>query len=683
MHITASEFGISIYSDLQKTSLFHLPFKDSNFIQFSNQSSEIKEKLGSYQVKKTEHSKSKNLVLVKFIQRNPSEIEVFFSCTYQKKTLLFSGLFSQNTNYPYESNLSLQGNFPASINVLQVNFSDPVDAIFGGGIQFSHCNLKGQQFPLIVEENGIGRGDKGPTFLANLVGAAGNEHTSYAPMTSFLTSNLHHYTLKSGGENLIWSVDFTQASILSFEARFLSQAKLSAIQIELNNLDPLDQVGLSNKGTAFIPKTWMNGYILGVQGGKDKVSTLVKNLQSHGIQVSAIWIQDWVGKRQTAIGSRLQWDWRPNEEAYPNLKNWIDSLHHENIKVLGYINPYFVEGGLQSQEGIAKNYFVQNSIGTSYQFKAGGFEANMIDLSNKEARTWVKTIIKENILDNGFDGWMCDFGEWLPFTGISLKQDFFPNFYHNDFPSAWTNLNWEAAAEYAKENEKELNDFFIFNRSWYSENQKRPNIMWLGDQMGDFGQNDGLASAVNAYNSASLAGFPIVHSDIGGYTAIKLGPFQFLRDDEVLQRWIELEAFTPLWRSHEGLIPEQMSQIYQDEEMMAFFAKFDQIHHNLMNTHFALAYKELESRGIPLVRHPFLMYPNDKNTYDLQYQFFVGPSLLVCPVVEKGATTVKAYLPEGQWQHFFTKDVFEGGKFYNFEAPIGRPVVFTKLEITN
>ena len=137
----------------------------------------------------------------------------------------------------------------------------------------------------------------------------------------------------------------------------------------------------------------MQGFILGVQGGKMKVDSLINRLKNQHIHVSAIWIQDWVGKRQTRIGSRLQWDWRPNYLSYPNLETWIDSLHQQDIKVLAYINPYFVEDGLQTIRGIENEVFIKDSEGYPYKFKAGGFKAHMIDLSSRKALIWMKNII--------------------------------------------------------------------------------------------------------------------------------------------------------------------------------------------------------------------------------------------------------------------------------------------------
>lgn len=663
---------VHIYSSLTKKPILSFPYLFGKTIAFGEQKLNIEEKLGSYVIDKYDIVKSKYGSLDHIKKNEDGTITLTFTSIYKKTTIDFDLILTENIDENNISTISIKtdDSFPKNINYFSINLMNTSSAIFGGGIQFSHCNLKGQKVPLLVEENGVGRGDKGSTFLAKLVGAAGNEHSTYAPLPFFMSSNQISYNLSSQN-NSYWEADFTKNNTLNFTINKWDNEDLKNFEIKIQQASPLTTVSQHNLARTTLLKDWMYGYILGVQGGKAKVESILDSLHHHNIKVSAIWIQDWVGKRQTSIGSRLQWDWTANETVYPNLKNWIDSLHQENIKVLGYINPYFVEGGAQAQEGIEKAYFTKNEDGSPYKFKAGGFNAYMLDLSNPATINWTKNIIKNNLINNGFDGWMCDFGEWLPFHPTLANNNVLD---HNTYPAEWLKLNWTAVKEVNKEK-----DLFIFNRSAYQNTLQEENIMWLGDQMGDFGVNDGLASAVNAYNSASLSGFPIIHSDIGGYTAINLGPFKFLRNDEALKRWIEMEAFTPLWRSHEGLIPENMSQIYQDKEMMQFFAQFDKIHQDLI-PYFKTVNQELIDNGTPMVRHPFLMYPEDENTLDLQYQFFVGNDLLVCPVVKENATTVESYLPKGKWQHFFNKEIFEGGKFYTFDAPIGTPVAFWKVD---
>ncbi|MGB1247325.1 MAG: alpha-glucosidase [Chitinophagales bacterium] len=666
-----SESAVHIYSNIDEKSLLSIPINGHEFVVLSSNIVDVKEKLGSYDIEKSGAIVSKDFKVVEVVQLNDGEIIVKFELMYNNEVQTHQLNIAE-----YKVASDSKGiwfhvatkDFDASINNITFNIPDFSEAIFGGGIQFSYCNVKGHKFPLLVEENGVGRGDKGPTFWANLFGAAGNEYTTYSPSTYFITNQKQFYNLYSRLNNHYWEVDYTQEGIVSYS--------IQVLDIKFNGSPPVIYTGIQTDllSNNFYQKEdaeleeWMYGYILGIQGGKEKVNQTILSMKGKGIEVNAVWIQDWVGKRKTPIGSRLQWDWKSNESYYPNIAEWIDSLHQENIKVLGYINPYFVEGGEQAEEGLANEYFVKTKDGEAYKFKAGGFNAYMLDLNNIEARDWVTNIINENLVGNGFDGWMCDFGEWYPFE--NLYEEGYQFVYHNNYPREWVNLNLE-----------NRDSFFIFNRSWYSSdiNRAPPKVMWLGDQMSNFGKNDGLASAVNAYNSASFSGIPLVHSDIGGYTAIKVGPFKYLRDDELLKRWIEMEAFTPIWRSHEGLLPDKMSQLYQDDEMMSFFAHFDSIHQSLV-PYFQSVNQEMMDEGYPMVRHPFLHYPDDKNTYDLQYQFMVGSELMVCPVIEADTENVNVYLPEGKWKHFFTNEIYDGAAYYDIEAPVGLPAVFWLVE---
>lgn len=666
LYFTQSEVSINIYSQIDEKALIVIPLKDYDFISLSQKKFNIKEKLGSYKAHCKSIEESKNLQLVSIKNLSSNEIELKYEYTFghnkENITLYFK---EQNEEIILETDLINNQN----INHLSFNFVEETKAIFGGGIQFSFNNLKGKSFPLIVEENGVGRGDEKVTFWANLLGAAGNEFTTYAPMPIFLTNNQTKYKLGSP-ENHFWEVNFEQENILQYDFNLIGRSVIN-LQIKVSRDHITKSISNENTAQRFPLKDWMYGYTLGVQGGKNRVDSLINVFKTNGIDVSAIWIQDWVGKQKTPIGSRLQWNWMANENYYPNIKQWIDSLHQQNIKVLAYINPYFVEGKTQANEGIEKEFFVKDDLGESYKFKAGGFEAYMLDLSNNEARTWAKNIIKTEMIETGFDGWMCDFGEWLPFSP-NLKNDI--RLTHNNFPVEWAKLNWEAIKEANKQE-----DLFVFNRSAYSGTLDLPVIMWLGDQMSNFGVNDGLASAINAYNSASFSGFPITHSDIGGYTAIKMGPLKFLRSEELLKRWIEMETFTPLFRSHEGLKPVEMTQIYSNKNMLKFFKKFNDIHNDLI-PYFKEVNDELVENGTPMIRHPFLLYPEDENTLAIQYQFFVGDSLLVCPVYKENSTSVDIYLPEGKWSHFFTKEIYEGKKYYTVSAPIGKPCVFWRLK---
>ena len=537
---------------------------------------------------------------------------------------------------------------------------------FGGGEQFSHVELTGKKAPFLVEENGIGRGDKPTTRTANLVGAGGHEWSTYCPIPLILSTDNKAYLI----ENDCYSeIDLSVDGEITFIVHG-NELRLRTFEAK----SPKELLEKITSVTGRMPELpdWTYGTILGIQGGAERVKQLVKDAKAYGNPVSAIWIQDWVGKKPTSIGSRLRWEWKPDETTYPNFKQFCADMNAQVVKVMGYINPFLLEETDMTNEALQKGYIVHNLDGSPYLIPFGGFKGYIIDLSNPEAWNWIKNIIKTNMIGNGLSGWMADFAEWLPFDcKLHSGQD--PKDYHNRFAADWAKVNREAVEEAGK-----LGKVVFFSRSGFTGSSGISTLFWAGDQMVDYGENDGLGSAITAMLSSGLSGMAINHSDVGGYTALKFPFFKnYLRDKEVLQRWIEFEAFTPIFRTHEGLLPNDMIQYYTDSTTQESFARFGKIHKEL-EPYFKQLIKEASETGVPVIRHPWLVCPNDPNCLETNYEFFVGDDLLMLPVTERGQTTVRGYLPEGKWEHFITKQVLEGGNWHEVTAPIGTPAVFLR-----
>ncbi|MCF8462181.1 MAG: alpha-glucosidase [Flavobacteriales bacterium] len=561
--------------------------------------------------------------------------------------------------------LPLDETIPIDITELKIPVSKGLH-FFGGGEQFSHLELTGKHVPFLVEENGIGRGDKPATKTANLVGAGGHEWTTYCPIPLILSTDNKAYLI----ENDCYSeIDLTVDGEITF---IVHDHELKLRTWEANSPKELLEKITADLGRMPQLPDWTYGTILGIQGGAERVKQLVKDAQGYGNPVSAIWIQDWVGKKQTSIGSRLRWEWKPDTLTYPNFKQFCADMNAQDIKVMGYINPFLLEETDMTNQALEKGYIVHKKNGSPYLIPFGGFKGYIIDLSNPSARNWIKNIIKTNMIGNGLSGWMADFAEWLPFD-CKLHSGQSPKDYHNRFAADWAKVNREAVEEAGK-----LGEVVFFSRSGFTGSSGISTLFWAGDQMVDFGENDGLGSAITAMLSSGLSGMSLNHSDIGGYTALKFPLFKnVLRDKEILFRWIELEAFTPLFRTHEGLLPNDMVQYYSDNETKTYFSAFAKIH-KAMTPLFKHLVKEASETGVPVIRHPWLVCPTDTNCLQTKNQFFVGDDLLVLPVTERKQTTVRGYFPEGKWMHYFTKEVLEGGAWHEVEAPLGTPAVFLR-----
>jgi sulfoquinovosidase len=580
-----------------------------------------------------------------------------------------------------------------TINRLKLRYgSTPAEQFFGFGEQYSHFNLKGKKLFLFSEEQGIGRGDQPITFLANLTnGAGGNEFTSYAPIPHYITTLNRSAFFENSSYG---SFDLTRDDEVTVEFR---ESRLSGT-IWLGT-SPLELIEKYTAKTGRFPKLpdWAYGTWLGLQGGAEKVKRVVKSARAAGNPVTAIWIQDWVGKRTTNFGDQLKWRWYAQERSehsdskgnpepsYPDFKAFCAEMDRDGIKVLGYINTFLADTNPEIKDDPFRNpmltyarekgYLVKNPQGQDYLIKTVGFPAYLIDLTHPEAVTWIKSVIQQNMINQGLSGWMADFGEWLPYDAVLYdKRD--PRLYHNVYPVDWARINREAIAEAGRAGE-----ILFFTRAGYSYSNRYSTAFWLGDQMVTFGQDDGLPSAIVGLTSSGVSGIAINHSDIGGYTGIKALPAwisPYDRVSELTERWAEANAFTAIFRTHEGNIPGRFHQVYQDQDSILKFAKMGKIHFALKD-YIAHLSKEATDKGYPIVRHPYLNYPEDPITQQLKYQFMLGSDLLVLPVISKGETTVTGYFPKGKWKHLLTGETISGGTFKTIAAPLGEPAAYVKV----
>lgn len=66
----------------------------------------------------------------------------------------------------------------------------------------------------------------------------------------------------------------------------------------------------------------------------------------------------------------------------------------------------------------------------------------MVDFTNPAARTWYKTMIKNNLLGTARSiGWMADFAEQNPMDVKAKNWIGWSGSYHNKYPEDWAQLN--------------------------------------------------------------------------------------------------------------------------------------------------------------------------------------------------------------------------------------------------
>ncbi|KAL4324666.1 hypothetical protein GQ457_11G007010 [Hibiscus cannabinus] len=571
--------------------------------------------------------------------------------------------------------------------------SEENERFFGFGEQFSHMDLKGRRVPIFVQEQGIGRGDQPITFAANLVSyrAGGDWSTTYAPSPFYMTSKMRSLYLE--GYNY---------SIFDLTRNDRVQVQIHGNAIEGRILHGNSPLEIVEHFTATIgrppelPEWVISGAVVGMQGGTETVRSIWDKLKTYKVPISAFWLQDWVGQRKTLIGSQLWWNWEVDETRYPGWKQLVEDLGTHYIKVMTYCNPCLALMGEKPdkrrnlfEEAKALDILVKDKHGEPYMVPNTAFDVGMLDLTHPLTASWFKQILQE-MVDDGVRGWMADFGEGLPVDAVLYSGED-PISAHNRYPELWAQINREFVEEWkngraGKEREDPGEDLVFFMRAGFRDSPRWGMLFWEGDQMVSWQANDGIKSSVVALLSSGLSGYAFNHSDIGGYCTISLPIIKYRRSEELLLRWMELNAFTVVFRTHEGNKPWCNSQFYSNDKTLSHFARFAKVYKAWKFYRVQLV-KEAAQKGLPVCRHLFLHYPDDDRVQSLSYeQFLVGSEILVVPVLHKGKRNVKAYFPVGEtciWQHIWTGKLYrKHGSEARVEAPLGYPAVFVKVGST-
>ena len=538
---------------------------------------------------------------------------------------------------------------------------------YGCGELHSHFDLKGERVRIFVAEhqntNRIGR----KIIRAGLLMRRDDrvkpieEYESYYVQPTFTTSAKWFFHAETKGFS---EIDFSVPGEVTFHTQeppvfWLGKGEsFEEVSEKLTSL-----LGRQSR----LPDWVYDGAILAVQEGCEEIDRKIKTAEKAGAKVCGIWSQDWCGCRRTGFGYQVMWNWQWDRELYIALDEKIRAWKEKGIHFLGYINPFMAIEKNLYQYASKQGYCVKDKNGEDYLVTITTFPAAMIDLTNPDAWEWYKTIIKDNMIGLGMGGWMADFGEYLP-TDCVLHSGEDPEVLHNQWPAMWAKLNKEAIEESGKEGE-----VFFFTRAGYTETPKYSPMMWTGDQHVDWSADDGIPSVIPATLSLAMSGFGITHSDVGGYTTVS----RMTRSKELLLRWEEMNAFSPLYRFHEGNQPSKNVQFDRNPELLAQLAKFSSIH-KALKPYLKQLEKENSEKGTPVMRPLFYHYEEDP-AYTEKTEYLLGKDILVAPVLNKGVDQREVWLPDDKWVHLFSEKEYGGGTF-DVKASIGTPPVFIRKE---
>jgi alpha-glucosidase len=186
-----------------------------------------------------------------------------------------------------------------------------------------------------------------------------------------------------------------------------------------------------------LPDWAIGGAIVGLKDGARSFERLERFIEA-GTAVSGLWCEDWAGIRETSFGRRLFWDWRRDNQRYPDLPQRIARTGGARASAFWPMPTPISRSTASSMKRRRKGTFLpapgQRRV---YLVDFGEFDCGVIDFTRAETRAWfAEKVLGREMLDIGISGWMADFGEYLP-TDVRLADGSDPMEAHNRWPVLW------------------------------------------------------------------------------------------------------------------------------------------------------------------------------------------------------------------------------------------------------
>lgn len=405
-----------------------------------------------------------------------------------------------------------------------------------------------------------------------------------------------------------------------------------------------------------LPPEWALGYQQSRYSymSADEVRQIAGTLRQDKIPADVIWLDiDYQDRNRP---------FTIDAKAFPDLKGLTSELGAEGIKLVTITDLHIAdapkEGYAPYDTGAAANHFVHNPDGSIYAGKVWPGPSVFPDFTDAKARAWWGTNYKQ-LVDAGIAGFWNDMNEPSVFNDIGTmpldvvhrvdSDDFTPrNASHAEIHNVYGLENTRATFDGLKA----LNPYerpFVMTRASYAGGQRYA-VTWTGDNSSTW---DHLRLMVHQLINLGLSGFSYAGADVGGFTG---GP-----SPELMTRWFELAAFSPIFRDHSAKDTPRAEPWLDGPEQLAIRRRFVEERYRLMPYLYALA-DENARTGDPLMRPVFYDYPGvAKAGCDQSMTFTLGKALLVAPPPKmESPESYEVCLPPGAWFDYWSGERVTG-----------------------
>lgn len=390
-------------------------------------------------------------------------------------------------------------------------------------------------------------------------------------------------------------------------------------------------------------------------------------------------VQDWSYWREHDWGSH---DFDPTR--FPDPAGMVNRLRNDHFHLMISVWPKINKASSAYQRFRDGGWlYPRNIYDGRLDWIGKGYTSTFYDPFNAEARGAFWDLMNEKLYQKGIEAWWMDASEpdihsniniaarksvMQPAIGSSVR-------YYNAFPLE------NARGIYEGQRGTDPNKrVFILTRSYFAGQQRYAAAAWSGDISSRWhDMKDQIAAGANF----SMSGTPYWTMDAGGFLVERRFHDPNTEDQEEWRelnaRWYQYGAFLPIFRAH-GQFPyrEPFHIAPEDHPAYRSMCYYIGLRYRMLPYSYSLA-GNVYLHHDTMLRGLAMDFPHDTQALTINDQFLFGPSLLVNPVTQRGATSRQLYLPKGAgWYDFYHGTYHPGGQMLEASAPYERIPLFAK-----
>ena len=355
------------------------------------------------------------------------------------------------------------------------------------------------------------------------------------------------------------------------------------------------------------------------------------------------------GYTTQADNKRCVFTW--NHDRFSDPAGFVKKMKNKGVRISANVKPGFLKVHPMLDELAGQDFFIKDENGqkpeTGFWWGGPGYFADLT--SDKNRQIWSR-LLTENVLEYGIDSvWddNCEVDSIINDDAL-VDAEGHPERIAG-YRAVTANIMCKLAYDALLKNDPHRRPFVVCRAG--SAGIQNFASTWAGDNLTCW---EALQYNIGTILGMGLSGVANQGCDIGGFH----GPAP---EPELFARWVQMGVFMPRFSIHSCNTDNTVTEPWMYEGVKDEIREAIRLRYRLLPYIYSMM-EASHRQGSPVMRPLFYKYQDDARVYDEGIQFMMGDSLMVAPVVTKGAEGIEVYFPQGDdFIDLSTYERYEGG----------------------